>query len=232
MKDDFKQLETIEMIRHLRRLEKRCRAKEATALRSKIVEVNIPLVWFFINRMLKTHRLSMGLEPDDLLSHGVLALYHAVDKFDTERGIRFSTYARNWIVQYLWNAAKSTDVVRAPSKRWFDKILVRLDAPTTVGGKSVHGRATEAHEFFANDSDGPEEIAINKERVATAEKVVQRTLSRLGDRFSQVVRMKIDNSEIGSVEVARRLGVSKQRINQIETRFMEEIGKTVRRMAV
>lgn len=232
MKDDSKQLETIEMIRRLRRLEKRHRAKEAKVLRSKIVEANIPLVWFFINRMLKTHRLSMGLEPNDLLSHGVLALYHSVDKFDTERGVRFSTYARNWIVQYLWNAAKSTAVVRAPSKRWFDRTLVRLDAPANVDNGSVHGRLPEEHEFFADDSDGPEEIAAEKEKVATAEKVVQRTLSRLGDRFSQVVRMKIDNSEMGSVEVAKRLGVSKQRVNQIETRFMEEIGKTARRMAV
>ena len=225
MKDDSKQLETIEMIRRLRRLEKRHRAKEAKVLRSKIVEANIPLVWFFINRMLKTHRLSMGLEPNDLLSHGVLALYHSVDKFDTERGVRFSTYARNWIVQYLWNAAKSTAVVRAPSKRWFDRTLVRLDAPTSADKGNLY-------DIFADDSDGPEEITAEKEKVATAEKVVQRTLSRLGDRFSQVVRMKIDNSEMGSVEVAKRLGVSKQRVNQIETRFMEEIGKTARRMAV
>lgn len=61
-----------------------------------LIENYLPLVDYVTNRM------SMGLPKnvlkDDLVSHGVMGLIDAIDKFDYERGLQFETYA-SWRIR-------------------------------------------------------------------------------------------------------------------------------------
>ncbi|MBB5958458.1 RNA polymerase sigma factor (sigma-70 family) [Saccharothrix tamanrassetensis] len=48
--------------------------------------------------------LGAGLDYEDLYQHGLLGLMRAIEKWDASRGLKFSTYAVNWINQHMGRA--------------------------------------------------------------------------------------------------------------------------------
>jgi RNA polymerase nonessential primary-like sigma factor len=67
--------------------------------RQMMIERNLRLV---VN--IAKHYLNRGIPLLDLVEEGNLGLMHALDKFDPERGFRFSTYATWWIRQNIERA--------------------------------------------------------------------------------------------------------------------------------
>jgi RNA polymerase sigma-B factor len=66
---------------------------ERSRLRDELVQLHLPLVEHFARRF-----LNRGEPYDDLLQVGTIGLIKAVDRFDLERGVEFSTYATPTIV--------------------------------------------------------------------------------------------------------------------------------------
>ena len=109
--------------------------------RQKMIEHNLRLV---VN--IAKHYVNRGLSLLDLIEEGNLGLMHALDKFEPERGFRFSTYATWWIRQNIERAIMNQSrTIRLPVH-----IIKELN---------VFLRAQRHLEMHGVPDAGPDEIA-------------------------------------------------------------------------
>jgi RNA polymerase sigma factor (sigma-70 family) len=107
----FREIGRIPLLTREQELElaQRARAGDAAA-KQRLVESNLRLVVQIARRY-----RNRGLPLPDLIEEGNLGLLRAADKFEPERGTRFSTYATWWIRQAVARAlANQARTVRLP----------------------------------------------------------------------------------------------------------------------
>ncbi len=118
--------------------------------RNQMVAANIRLVVHWARRY-----QDRGVDLADLVQEGTFGLLRAVEKFDWERGFRFSTYATWWIRQALQRAVQQHGrTIRIPLE--VGERMQRLDA-TTAELAGQLGRAPTEEEVSEASGLAPEE---------------------------------------------------------------------------
>lgn len=84
-------------------------SKEVEAARNRFISSNLRLVVSIARRY--THS---PLSLADLVQEGNIGLIRALEKFDPERGFKFSTYASWWVRQSMARATFQADPIRLP----------------------------------------------------------------------------------------------------------------------
>ena len=248
------------------RLWKRAKKGDKDA-KNKIMEMNLRLVIPTAKRFQRP-----GMELMDLIEEGNLGLMQAIDKFEPEKGYRFSTYAVYWIEQYIRKyIEEQSGSIKIPShawgnlKRWFrawnelkeangrDPSLNEMAAElnltarqvksimdTLSAAKGVDSLTTLVHEedettledLISDDGKGnPHDVFLKNENQDT----IKKSMEELNDRDRQVVIMRYglaDNEPKTLGEVAEILGLSRERVRQIEERAVNTLRKEAQKAGI
>ena len=167
-----------------------------------------------------------GMEFEDLVQEGCLGLLEAARRFDPEHGTRFITYAYYWILQKMRRALDDNwNLIRWPAYRLED--LRPAERLGQVEGLSPGERpvvpVTRDQRCLRDPWRGPDDplapLLLDEER-----EQVSKVLGTLKPREELVLKLRFglsDNRPHTLEEVGLRLGLTRERIRQIE---IEAIG--------
>jgi len=179
----------------MNRAKQKGRHRQAEKIRNRIVAANVRLV-VSVAKKFAGYRHSLG----ELVSEGNMTLIRAVEKFDPERGFRFSTYA-TWALRYNFArivAKKPSEATRFPGG---DELLA--DVPDRRGDPA------------------------DERRLAADNKALDRMLSALDPREHEIMLrrygLRPGCEEYSLQEIAREMGVCKERVRQLQLRALDKL---------
>lgn len=120
-------------------LARRWRESRDEAARDRIVTAHLDLVRGVLGRL-----KGGDLPRDDLFQDGVIGLMKAVEKFDPDEGVRFSTYATYWVRAEIQTSMRSgAGPVRVPRSHeatkvatWYHQVRTRLESDLAMGRRA------------------------------------------------------------------------------------------------
>ncbi len=171
--------------------------QQSVAVKNEIIRANLRLVVAIAKRY-----ASSSESLFELVSDGNISLIRAVEKFDFARGFKFSTYA-TWAI-------------------------IKNFARTIPTEQKYHTRfRTGTEEMFQSAADTRSCLWEQESAQHLAMDQVARIMSRLDERERQIIqyRFGLDGGRepMTLKEVGSAMGVTKERIRQIETRAMAKL---------
>jgi len=131
------------------------------AAREKMIRSNLRLVVSIAKRFVRR-----GLPLADLIEEGNLGLMHAVERFDPDVGVRFSTYATYWIKQAIRRGlANKAKTIRLPA--YMVEIVARWKHTAAQLADEI-GREPAFHEVAEKLNISPRKLGIIKRALKVA----------------------------------------------------------------
>ena len=215
-----------------------------------------------------------GLPVGDLIQEGNIGLMQAANRFEPERGLRFSTYASWWIRSSIqdyvlrnWSIVR-TGTTAAQKSLFFNlrRLRSQIEGKNGQEGLGVEGRKEIAkaldvkvsevedmesrlaandqslnavigedgdsdwQSFLADSRPNPEEVVMGMKDSQTRSAWLQDSLSELSDREQTIIRERhLVYEPVTLEELGKQLGVSKERVRQLEQRAMDKLKNSMSR---
>ena len=201
--------------------------------RDRLVMENAGLVWSIVKRF-----AGRGTEVEDLFQIGNIGLMKAIDRFDTELGVRFSTYAVPMILGEIRRFLRDDGMIKVsrPLKELAGKVGAareKLEADL--------GREPTVEELAKSVGASREEVAASMEagaRVGSiyqpfdlgdgtggclADKIAEKTSENdLGEREQQLIKLRYFENQTQTA-IASRLGISQVQVSRLEKKILREM---------
>ncbi len=194
---------------------------------------------------------------DDLIQVGSIGLWHAIDKYEPERGVKILSYATYWMQSCMQRGAAAMGFVVQVGTTNDQRVAMRAyyRGETSEGMSSASGLSEEScerlygflsrpitsldnpslngfslGETIAADGLGPEEETEERERRAKAKQMVAQAMSHLTFKEQSIIHARILSEFPKTLdEVGREYKVTRERIRQIEKRALAKIKKSILR---
>lgn len=176
-------------------------ARWAQRTRCQIIQLNMPLVL----SMTKRSRLG-GLDYNEMISEGNLALIRSVEKFDPSRGFKFSTYSCRAILKSFSRIAMRAGRYRGMFPVELTSELERSDF--------LERKRERVEEDFVDDLKHI--LSSNLARLNEVEHTVIRERFALGAALAGERHKTLE--QVGTI-----IGVTKERVRQIQNKALQKI---------
>ena len=202
---------------------------------NKVVEINLPLVSAISKRF-----LNRGYEYEDIYQIGCMGLVKAINNFNPDYGVKFSTYAVPMIMGII---KVSRSIKNTARKLHYDKeeLAKKLNREPTIEELSEFSGVDAEDIIFATESassmqylydtihqdDGSPIMLIDKisEDYEEDNEIVNKialkeALNKLDIKSRQIIMLRYFKDKT-QVEVAKMLGISQVQVSRIEKRVLK-----------
>ena len=225
---------------------KKYRENNDTVAREKLICGNLRLVLSVIQRF-----SNRGEEMDDLFQVGCIGLMKAIDNFDLNQNVRFSTYAVPMIIgevrRYLRDnnslrvsrslrdtAYKAmqvkeqlqNDLNREPS---IEEIAKKLDVPVSQAVMALESIVEPVSLYEPVYSEGGDTIYVLDQVASTEtdsdwldEITIKQGLENLSEREKQILNLRFMHGKT-QTEVANEIGISQAQVSRLEKNAIKTI---------
>ncbi len=169
----------------------------ARAIRDQVIKANMRLVISIVKKFVTPQH-----SFDEMLSDGIYSLMQSVDKFDYDRGFRFSTYAYRAIARNAYRSIMKQQ-----------KDMVRL--------------ASELDDLNLDSGSARTDSSLDINTWTRLRNSLAQMMGQLDRRERMIIRCRYALGGHRKVKtfqaIAQRLGVSKERVRQLEQRAMMKL---------
>jgi RNA polymerase primary sigma factor len=168
-----------------------------THMREYLTRVNLPLVYSTVAR---TRGRFSRIDWNEAVSEGQIGLMRAINGYDTSFGVKFSTYSVRIVLNCLMSAAQKRQKQTAR--------LATVEIPEQFSGDDGTTVAEDHELGFA---------------LETLKAVMNGNLARLTHVEQTVIRMRFGPEKVTLETVGEQIGVSKERIRQIQNAALAKL---------